>query len=298
MMEESFAVLEYNGRSELIKEGVPTSLINLRSQYYCDNKQLTKSAYEALQIPHPKSITFQSADEPAIAAFFREGQTYVCKPLDGTNGLGVVTDIQNMEMVKSYLDENQNLATRFMLEEQVGGEDLRIHVLGGKIIAACIREPACVIGNGKDDLKTLIAARRAVMHTQNPNNFLAIDQATKSLLAEQKISLEEVPAAQRKIQLKYVSNMAQGGIATDVTDDIHPVYHQWVADLSNYLNTGYFGLDLMTTNYAGDPNQYAEILEINARADWLHHTFSERRTHDIARMILEEVFGTKVFLRI
>ena len=84
--------------------------------------------------------------------------------------------------------------------------------------------------------------------------------------------------------------MAQGGIAIDVTQEIHPAYHQWVSALADFLGTPYFGLDIMTTDYSLDPYQHAKVLEINARAEWLHHTFSEVRTHDMAGMILGAVF--------
>ncbi|MCB0855778.1 MAG: hypothetical protein KDD63_26335 [Bacteroidetes bacterium] len=45
LLQKPATILEYNGISELVMEGVPTSWINVRSQFYCDNKQLTKYAY-------------------------------------------------------------------------------------------------------------------------------------------------------------------------------------------------------------------------------------------------------------
>ena len=291
LMQKEAAILSHNKISDLIIEGVPTSWINVRSQFYCDNKQLTKIAYKALNIPYPKSITFQTAEESKLNSFFQKEKNYVCKPLDATNGIGVVLGIKNLEDVQTYYENHKHLAPHFMLEEQIEGEDLRIHVLGGKIVASCIREPAFVLGNGTDSLQTLIEKRLAVMQTQNPLNFLHIDKATQSLLQEQNIGLVDIPVKDQKVQLKYVSNMAQGGIATDVTEEIHPIYHEWVKDLVDYLQTGYFGLDLITTDYSQNPKSHAWVLEINARADWMHHTFSERRTHDIQGLILKELFG-------
>lgn len=284
------AILDYRGRSELVMDGVPTSWINVRSQFYCDNKQLTKLAYAALNIPHPQSVTFKTGEEPELAGFLKKGQTYVCKPVDATNGLGVVMDITNLEEVKAYYEHHRHLHTLFLLEEQIRGKDLRIHVIEGKIVAACFREPAYVVGNGKDDLQALIEQRRAVMRTQNPYNFLEIDAATRSLLEAQQIQLSDVPEKNRKIQLKYVSNMAQGGMAIDVTEEIHPDFQDWVTALADYLDTGYFALDLITTDPQQKPSGHSWVLEINARADWLHHTFSERKTHDMAGMILHALF--------
>ena len=296
LMQRPSAILDYNGTSELVMDGVPTSWINVRSQFYCDNKQLTKLAYSSLGIPHPKSITFKTAEEPKLANFLKEGQIYVCKPLDATNGIGVVMGIKSLDEVKTYYGQHQYLNTLFLLEEQITGKDLRIHVIEGKIVAACIREPAFVTGNGKDNLETLIEKRRAIMRTQNPNNFLEIDTATKALLKAQQITLSDIPEPNQKINLKYVSNMAQGGIAIDVTNEIHPTFQTWVTALSNYLDTGYFGLDLITTNHQEKPHTHSWVLEINARADWLHHTFSERKTHDIAGIMLKALFGAEYTL--
>ncbi len=290
LMQKDSAILDYQGQSELVNEGVPTSWINVRSQYYCDNKQLTKLAYETLNIPYPKSIPFKDAQLEGLEAFFTKGRKYVCKPLDATNGIGVILDICSLEEVKAYFEAHKHLGSLFMLEEQIEGADLRIHVLGGKIVAACIREPAFVMGNGRDSLQELIEKRREVMRTQNPQNFLEIDEATKSLLLQQKLTLTDIPVDKQKVQLKYVSNMAQGGIATDVTDSIHPTYHDWVHSLTSYLQTSYFGLDIITSDFTKNPNKNAWVLEINARADWMHHTFSEVRTHDMAGLILKELF--------
>lgn len=285
------AILKKNGTAELVLDGVPSSWITGRSKLYCDNKQLTKLVYEDLGLPYGQSISFKEVDEPGLKDFMVDGKNYVCKPLDSAQGTGVVMNIQSMEMVREYYEKHQHLASTFMLEEQLEGEDLRIHVIGGKIVAACIREPAYVIGNGIDTVQKLIENRRVVMKTQNPNNVLEVDEPTLRLLKEQSIELQDIPAANQKVRLKYISNMAKGGIAIDVSDDIHPIFGEWVTQLSNYLGTGYFGLDLMSTDYQDKAIESTNVLEINAYADWMHHTFSERKTHDIPGIILKELFG-------
>lgn len=290
LMKRDAAILTYKKDTELIIDGVPMSWINVSSQFYCDNKQLTKLAYEALNIRYPKSIIFSKFDENHLQTFLKNGQVYICKPLDGTNGIGVELGIENLQMVADYYEKYQHLNTRFLLEEYVKGDDLRIQVIGGKIIAACIRKPAFVIGNGQDSLERLIAKRQAVMTKQNPNNILAIDKSTEALLAAQQVSIGDIPENNRTIQLKYVSNIAQGGVPIDVSDEIHPLYHQWAEDLATYLGTGYMGLDFITPNHKENPINQSAILEINARADWVHHTFSERRTHNITYIILKQLF--------
>lgn len=290
IMQRDAAILSYNSQSELVIDGVPMSWLKVSSQFYCDNKQLTKLAYEALNIQYPKSVIFTKPDDASLKTFFQEGKIYICKPLDSTNGIGVELDIKSLEEVKQYYEKYKYLNTRFLLETYISGKDLRIQVIGGEIVAACIREPAFVIGNGFDTLRQLMKQRQEVMTRQNPNNILEVDAATKALLKEQNIALDDIPMKNQNIQLKYVSNIAQGGIPIDVSDEIHPLYHQWALNLSDYLGTGYMGLDFITPNHMENPNNHSAILEINARADWVHHTFSERKTHDIAAIILKKLF--------
>jgi cyanophycin synthetase len=130
-----------------------------------------------------------------------------------------------------------------------------------------------------------------MMKTQNENNKLEVDEATKTLLQQQNITLQDIPKNNQKIQLKYVSNIAQGGVPIDITDDIHPEYQRWATDLAEDLGTGYMGLDFITKNYKETPYGNSWILEINARADWLHHTFSEVKTHDMTGIILGKLFA-------
>ena len=85
--------------------------------------------------------------------------------------------------------------------------------------------------------------------------------------------------------------MGQGGVATDVTDQLHPRYHDWVRRIVEFLNVGYFALDIIGESAAADPLNTAKALEINAKPEWMHHTFSEVRTHDIAEILLDVVFG-------
>ncbi len=290
LIQKDAALLEYNDVSELILEGVPSSWINERSKFYCDNKQLAKKAFQKLGIPFLKSIAFTDPNAPEVLDFVENGQKYVVKPIDNCNGLGVETNIVGIDMVKDYFHRNHALDSLFLLEEQAEGQDLRLHVIDGKVVAACIREPAFVVGDGERTLEALIDERRAIMRTQNPRNKLEIDGPTQQLLTEQKLQLSDVPKKDRKVVLKYVSNMGQGGRAIDVTDAIHPVFHDWAASLCKYLEVDYMGIDFMTTDFVNEPEQHTIILEVNAYAEWLHHTFSEGRTHDVAGMILGALF--------
>ncbi|KAA3624608.1 MAG: hypothetical protein DWQ02_22830 [Bacteroidetes bacterium] len=285
------AVLSMGSKSELLVRGTPTSLISVRSQHYCDNKALTKKAFEYLEIPAPRSIVFQNPEGDAVKNFLRPGRKYVCKPPDGTNGVGVEMNISTVEDVVKYWGNHHNDSNDvFLLEDQIEGEDLRVQVVGGKIVAVCTREPAHVLGDGQSSIQDLISEYQVVVRTQNPANNLVVDQTTKRLLREQNLQLEDVLEAGQKAMLKELANMAQGAVAIDKTDAFHPDFQEWVDKLVAYLGTSYFAIDIIAPDLTAAPTENAYALEINARPEWMHHTFSRGRTHDMAGLVLGSVF--------
>lgn len=285
------ALLEKGEKKELLLRGTPTSLINARSQYFCDNKQLTKVVYETLNIPSPKSMIFRDIVDVNVFSFFEKGKNYVCKPVDGTNGVGVQMNLTDFKAIEIYWQKYKTLAGTFMLEEQIEGSDLRIQVVGGKIVAACTRIPAYIVGDGHQNIKQLIQQLQSRTKKNNPANDLVIDEDTETLLDEQSVYLTDVPSRGSKIQLKKVANMAQGAIALDLTDELHPGFQVWIDKLVTYLDTTYFGIDIIALDYRQAPENGAWVLEINARPEWLHHTFSDNKKHNMAAIVLDNLFS-------
>lgn len=287
-------ILEYRNQQEWFLKGVPVSQMTHTARLICMNKQLTKQVFGKLGIPCPKSLLFSdpSHDAAAINDFWKPDTLYVCKPLDGMEGNGVVMNIREKEELKRIWEIQSKQYTKFLLEEQISGRDIRMHVIGGESVAVCVREPAFVRGNGYLSVEELIEERRKVIQAQNPMNHLTLDDASWELLKKQDLTLKSIPKNDQKVQLKYIANMSHGGVATDITDVIHPEYLRWAKPLAEHLNLSTFAIDIISPDYTKSPNEVnAVVLEVNGEADWLHHTFSERRTHDIPQMMINNLFG-------
>ena len=122
---------------------------------------------------------------------------------------------------------------------------------------------------------------------RNPSNDLVIDEFSHDLLKKQDMTLESIPTAGQKVYLKDVANMSQGAVAVDVTSAQHVNYQKVIDRIVRHFNTGYFAVDFLASDPGLDPLQEAYVLEINARPEWMHHTFSEVRQHDMAKIILD-----------
>ena len=287
---KSATLLKYKNREELLLQGIPNSWMNDRAVQLCDQKHLTKELFCKLDIPTLESTLFSDPYELKTLDLFDGKTEYVCKPIIGTNGQGVVLNIKSLEDVEKYYSENKMYGAKFMLEEMHYGYDLRIQVIGGDIIAACMRIPGRVIGDGVHTLQELIDVRKKEIKLQNPANDLYIDAQSLALIREQGYEMSSVISEDAVVVLKKISNMAQGGHAIDVTGAIDPVFSDWVAKITHELGTGYFALDVMCSAHDSHVSGNAVALELNIRAEWMHHTFSEGRTHNLEKTIVDRLF--------
>lgn len=291
-----------NGESRLVFEGRTYPTLTVAADLICNDKQVTKAYFDLAGVPVPSSRVFtvdaRGVEAHALAkelgTFLELGNLYVCKPVYGTDGHAVGMNMRDVADLQAHVNGFAADYGLWMVEEQVDGEDLRIQVIGGKLVAACKRVPAHVVGDGFLSLKELISAHNAKISMQNPKNVLELDDPTWQLMREQNVELDSVIADGRRIWLKLVSNMGQGGLAIDTTDQLHPLYGIWAATLSTVIGIRTFAFDLICRDPSQDPLVHARALELNPRAQWLHHTFSEVRQHDIPVLILQDLFEGKL----
>lgn len=288
-------LLKWHNKTVLFSsDGTPLDNFTYQAYEIARNKQLCKRFLKDLGLPFPDSIVFEKFSDSyqQIQSFIQSGQLYVCKPLSGAEGDGVCMNLKTTTDVEAAWTRWNHKYSTFLIEEQKQGSDLRIQAIGGKLVAACHRKPASIIGDGIHSLNDLIKQKKTLIQSKNPANRLEVDSECKQLIARQGLSLHAIPQAGLEIQLKYVANMSQGAIGTDITREIHIHYHEWIERIAKHLNLSIFALDVLTLNYTIQPTRFnAWILEINGKPYWYHHTFTERRQHDMATMILKSTFN-------
>lgn len=285
--------ISHHDHHEVVVDGREYGHLSYQSAQWADDKHISKIILEGCGVATPQHFLIELEADTSIAeqlADMEIGPAYVCKPLYGTDGHAVgmhKLDVADMEM---HIDAYRDTYQYWMVEEQIAGEDLRIQVIGGKIAAACRRLPAYVVGDGEHNLEELLALYNEAIAQTNPNNRLDLDGDSRRLMREQEVYLDTIIDTDRKIQLKYISNMGQGGIAVDVSEELHPAYQDLVDQVANAFGFRTFALDGIVPDSSQHPSEGFKALEVNAKAQWMHHTFSQVRTHNIPELILRDLF--------
>src|SRR6202008_1677869 len=110
-----------------------------------------------------------------------------------------------------------------LIEERVPGDELRLVVIDGKVIAAALRLPPEVIGTGDHSVRDLIASesRRRSAATGGESR-LPLDDITEATVAEAGWMLDDVLPQGTRLRVRHTANLHQGGTIHDVTAEVNP----------------------------------------------------------------------------
>lgn len=191
------------------------------------DKAKTKEILSQKNIRVPKGKAFSVNEAEAILAYATEiGFPLVIKPTDGSFGRDVFTEIETEEQLKTALDTiKQNSQNKEVIVEQhIPGQDYRIYVVGDQAVAAMIRVPANVVGDGVKTVEQLIQEKNKIRE-ENPrliSCLIKIDDQLKGYIGAQGYRLTSVLEKGKQLFLTDKANISTGGDPVTVTESIHP----------------------------------------------------------------------------
>ncbi|WP_339406230.1 N-acetylglutaminylglutamine synthetase [Pseudomonas helleri] len=258
--------LSHGGRRIRCKESL-TDLTSSISMSLCQDKSLTHKVLSQAGLNVPVQQLASNGDDNL--AFLEEHSRIVVKPLDGEQGNGVAVDLDSFDQVQAAIDTARGFDSRVLLESFHEGLDLRIVVIGFDVVAAAIRRPAQVVGDGHHSVLQLIEAqsRRRQAATQGESR---IPQDAETLRAVQAAGYEydSVLPAGVLLAVRKTANLHTGGCLEDVTPILHPVLKDAAIRAARALDIPVVGLDLMVP--AADQPEYV-FIEANERAGLANH---------------------------
>lgn len=240
----------------------------------CTHKEATRLRLASQGIPVPRGRTFRNGDFETAREFAELiGYPVVVKPAMGVRGIGVVAGIRDEKELAQAFEQltNSKLGDQdFIVEKHISGRDYRIVVVGDKVIAAILREPASVIGNGEHSVAELMIRKNA-MRRLNPHLWgrpIIYDLAAKYQLERLGMTLDSVPADGQRVMLSNSCSLSQGGDSTDVLDELHPsIIEACVRSVKAIPGLGFCGVDFLLEDHSKPlEEQDAGICELNAHA--------------------------------
>jgi len=237
------------------------------------DKDLTKTLLRAVGVPVPEGQPVESADEAWDVAQ-DIGLPVVVKPSDGNHGRGVTLDLDNEADVKAAFALARKHGSEVLVERCIPGNEHRLLVVGGRVVAAARGESAWITGDGQHTVLELLELqinsdpRRGTTEDHPLNRLdLAEDDVVRQDLLRQGFEPASVPPAGRRILVQR-----NGNVAFDCTDEVHPEVAYAVSLAARTVGLDIAGVDLVARDI-GQPLQAqgGAVVEINAGPGLLMH---------------------------
>ncbi|KAF1054210.1 MAG: Cyanophycin synthetase [Stenotrophomonas maltophilia] len=258
--------LTHGGRRVRCRESL-SDLTSAVTMSLCQDKTLTHRAFERAGLDQPEQRLAGDAEDNA--AFLAEHGALVVKPVNGEQGQGVAVDLRTAEEVEAAITHARQFDSRVLLESFHAGHDLRIVVIGYQVVAAAIRRPAEVIGDGRHSIRQLIEAQsRRRQAATDGESRIPLDGETERTLHAAGFGYDDVLPEGQRLAVRRTANLHTGGTLDDVTATLHPVLADAAVRAARALEIPVTGLDLLVS--AADQPDYV-LIEANERPGLANH---------------------------
>ncbi|NMM77295.1 cyanophycin synthetase [Acidovorax sp. SRB_14] len=237
------------------------------------DKDLTKGLLKACGVPVPEGQVVDSP-EAAWEAAQDIGLPVVVKPSNGNHGRGVTLDLRRREDIEAAWHVAEPEGSEVMVERFIPGDEHRLLVVGGKVVAAARGELVSITGNGRSTVRELVDSQlnsdpRRGYEEEYPLEIidLATDSKVQLELKRQELDADAVPAAGRQVVVQR-----NGNVAVDCTDEVHPEV-AYIAQLAaRVVGLDIAGIDMVAQDISRPLHaQSGAIVEVNAGPGLLMH---------------------------
>jgi GNAT-family acetyltransferase (TIGR03103 family) len=251
--------LNHGGRAVVCWESL-SELTTAIAMSRCADKALTHSLLGPAGILLPPQHIV--ADDESDFNFLKLHKHIAVKPADGEQGMGVSLMVQSPDELELAIKRAREISSKVVLEKFIEGEDLRIVVIKFEVVAAAIRKPAEVVGDGKHQIIDLIKkqSRRREMATHGESS-IPIDKETENCIQSAGYALSDVLPPREVLRVRKTANLHTGGTIHDVTADLHPALKEAAVKVAKTINIPVVGVDFIVNSPEKDAYVFIEANE-------------------------------------
>lgn len=237
------------------------------------HKDLTKLLLRGCGLPVPEGEIAESPEQ-AWAAAQDLGMPVVVKPTDGNRGRGVMLNLCNQTEIEAAWALADAEGSGVMVERYISGDEHRVLVVGGRVVAAVRGESAWVQGDGRSNCQQLVDAElnsdpRRGETDVHPLETIRLEKNSVFManLQRQGLTPGAVPEAGRRILIA-----SNGNHAIDCTDVLHPDIVRACILAARVVGLDIAGIDLVCDDISAPlAPQGGAIVEVNAGPSLLMH---------------------------
>lgn len=276
-------------------ETTNTSLLGFR---ILKDKKVSQQLFRDAGISVAEGKYFSLKEKETAARFAAKFDSCVVKPSAGRKGQGVSVGVCNPRDFNLAWDAAKSFSTAgIIVEQQFVGLECKFLVVGGKFVAAYLKVPPFVRGDGRTALKDLLSAKTE-LRKKSPHlyrNLLEINQYKLNVIKQQGFDMDSVPESGDFVLVDYMSSISSGGETFDYTDEVHQSFTE-IAELASKTVPGVdiVGVDIIAKDFRQQAQKDNHVLiEANTRPGIGGHVFPVYgKPRDVIKEIVDYAIET------
>lgn len=232
-------------------------------------KYFTNQTLKKAGIPVPQAVLLSKQEfiEHKISRVLSSLKfPMVIKPLDKSEGTGVLCNIQSPNELEEMLIEHFHSYNLAIIEEFHGNlKSYRVLVFNQRVIGIVLRHPSQVVGDGTHNIKELCELTNDARKKLNPYlGLINLGHEAQIRLKELGINEHHIPEDKEHVVLGYTSNATRGGTFETVDQRIGKENRKLMVRVAQTLGLNLVGIDVQCADLQS-PIQHSNgvILEAN-----------------------------------
>src|SRR3954468_8321995 len=228
----------------------------------CDDKRVTRRFMERAGVRVATGTVACEGDLEAARALLAQVGEVVVKPARGEQGKGITVGVTDDDGLERAVRLALQFCPDVLVEELVDGDDLRVVVIDHEVVAAAVRRPAEVVGDGRSSVRELVrsTSRRRERATGGESS-IPLDDTTAEVVAAAGHGLDDVLGDGEGLRVRRTANLHTGGTIVDVTDRLHPDIAASAVRASRAIGIPVTGLDFLVPDVEGPEHVFIEANE-------------------------------------
>lgn len=220
-----------------------------------DNKTLAYEWMSQFDVSIAWSTIVNDLDElrdQDMANWLKTHKKVVVKPESSSASRGLTLDITTVGDLKkaiAHAREATQFTDNILVQQQVAGEEIRLTLLDGKVVAVLLRQPLQVVGDGRATLGELIERENIERQKISSISMVPYGKVEDFIKPEFLARTKEVIANGEVLTLADSTLISGGASVFNIMDDVDPTYIQFAEQVVKRLGAAFIVMDLLTADY-------------------------------------------------